>query len=91
MTGNKRRKDPLRQTQKDIVSLTGIGVTTSVGSLTLGQIGGSAATQAQLGLSKFSSLAFPIGGTLIAGRTLLGLTKNLELPKPKIGKKRRGF
>lgn len=81
-----RKKDPLKQTTKDITSLTGLGVTTSVGSLTLGKIGGTAATSAQAGLQSFSRVAFPVSGLVMGARTALGLTKSLV---PELGKKKR--
>ena len=79
-------KDILKKTTKQSRQILGLGITTTVGSLTLGKIGGSGAAAAQAGLSKVAGFA-PTMGTLVGGGAALSLTKSLLGSKPR--KKKR--
>ena len=82
-------KDILKKTTKRSTQLLGLGITTSVGSLTLGQLGGSAAVQAQAGLGNVAAFQ-PTFGVLVGGRGAIGLTKELLSTKSK-KRKKKGF
>lgn len=78
-------KKVLKRTAKQTKQLLGLGVITTTGSLTLGQIGGSGAVLAQQGLGSVARFQ-PVFGTLVGGGAALGLTKEL-LPRKKKNKR----
>lgn len=66
-----------KKAQKDVMGMVTLGATTAVGSSILGQIGGTAATQAQAGLGQVASGMQTVGTVAGAGMALRQL-KHLQ-------------